>query len=145
MALFSFARAHTHAFVRSLSPRGRLVHQPGSRNRERAEPRRTGDARRWSGLAQGGERRRSPRVVSYKGAGDPLPFLLHAKEVAMKFLRITLAALAAATALGVTGTAMAYHHYYGYYYSPYYYYGPGPYYYSPYYYGPGLNFRLDIR
>jgi hypothetical protein len=92
----------------------------------------------------------------------------------MKILRITTAALAAATAIGVSGAALAgpatnlstgeqaaqrddkgavqqvYHrHYYGYYYSPYYYrpyYRPYGYYYDPYYYGgPSFNFGIHIR
>jgi hypothetical protein len=92
----------------------------------------------------------------------------------MKILRITTAALAAATAIGVSGAALAgpaanlstgaqaaqrddngavqqayhRHHHYGYYYSPYYY-RPyyRPYYYSPYYYGygPSFNFGIHIR
>jgi hypothetical protein len=124
--------------------RCQLVHQPGSRNRERAEARRP-EIRALVRIDAGGERRRSQRVVSHKGASNPLPFLLHAKEVAMKSLRMTLAALAAVTAIGVTGAAMADHryHHYGYYYSPYN--GPGPYYYNPYYDSPGFDFRLDIR
>lgn len=77
----------------------------------------------------------------------------------MRFLKLTTAALAAATAIGISGAALAgpasnlgkgqesatnndgvttvqYYGYYGYYgYSPYYY-GYRPYYYRPYYYTP---------
>lgn len=90
----------------------------------------------------------------------------------MKILKLTTAALAAATALGLSGVAMAapagnlgngqqtaksddavkqvrhrhWHHRHGYYYSPYYY---RPYYrpyYTPYYYGgPSFNFGIQIR
>jgi hypothetical protein len=88
----------------------------------------------------------------------------------MKIIGIGTAALAAATAIGISGAALAapagnlsqghqtarddkgavqqaYHrHHYGYYYSPYYY---RPYYrpyYSPYYYGgPSFNFGIHIR
>ena len=90
----------------------------------------------------------------------------------MKILDIGTAALAAATAIGLSGAALAapagnlsqgqqtarddngavqqaYHrHHYGYYYSPYYY-RPyyQPYYYAPYGYygGPSFNFGIHIR
>lgn len=90
----------------------------------------------------------------------------------MTILKLSTAALAAATALGISGAAMAapaanlgngqqtansgdavkqvrhrhWHHRHGYYYSPYYY---RPYYrpyYTPYYYGPpSFNFGIQIR
>ena len=93
----------------------------------------------------------------------------------MKRIGIATAALAAATAIGISGAALAApagnlgsgqrttaangathgavtqaHHrgyWHGYYYAPYYY-GPyyRPYYYTPYYYGPpSFNFGIQIR
>jgi hypothetical protein len=93
----------------------------------------------------------------------------------MKLFEITTAALAAATAIGLSGTALAapagnlgngqqtattdeavkqvrhrhWHHRHGYYYYAPYYYRPyyRPYYYAPYGYygGPAFNFGITIR
>jgi hypothetical protein len=134
MALFSFARKVGRK-SRAITP---------ARNRvDGGRP--PGPITAWSGLAQGANGPSRGALFRVRERGFSLPFLLHAKEHAMNFLRLTGAALAAATVIGAASAAMADHryHHYGYYYSPYY--GPGPYYYNPYYYGPGLNFRLDIR